>query len=56
MTCIRAWMSLKFGQIRQQTTELAVLKRFELAYNEDIHNILDELIFNFSQIGSGLWS
>ena len=28
------------------------LIRFELASNEDIHNILDEFIFNFSQIGS----
>ena len=28
---------------------------FELACNEDIHNILDEVIFNFSQIGSRLF-
>ena len=27
MTCIRAWMSSKFGQIRLQTTELAALER-----------------------------
>ena len=27
MTYIRAWMSLKFGQIRPQTTELAALER-----------------------------
>ena len=27
MTYIRAWMSLKFGQIRPRTTELAALKR-----------------------------
>ena len=27
---------------------------FELACNEDIHNILDEFIFNFSQTGSRL--
>ena len=29
---------------------------FEFACNEDIHNILDEFIFHFSQIGSRLWS
>ena len=29
MTYIRAWMSLKFGQIRPRTTELAALKRLK---------------------------
>ena len=29
MTYIRAWMSLKFGQIRPWTTELAALKRLK---------------------------
>ena len=29
MTYIRAWMSLKFGQIRPQTTELAALKHLK---------------------------
>ena len=29
MTYIRAWMSLKFGQSRPRTTELAVLKRLK---------------------------
>ena len=29
MTYIRAWMSLKFGQIRPLTTELAALKRLK---------------------------
>ena len=29
MTYIRAWMSLKYGQIRPRTTELAVLKRLK---------------------------
>ena len=29
MTYIRAWMSLKFDQIRPQTTELAALKRLK---------------------------
>ena len=29
MTYIRAWMSLKFGQIRPGTTELAALKRLK---------------------------
>ena len=36
MTYIRAWMSLKFGQIRPQTTELAALK------------LLKNLCFHFS--------
>ena len=27
MTCMRAWMSSKFGQIRPRTTELAALER-----------------------------
>ena len=29
MTCIRAWMSSKFGRIRPRTTELAALERME---------------------------
>ena len=29
MKNIRAWMSLKFGQIRQRTTELAALERLK---------------------------
>ena len=29
MTYIRAWMNLKFGQIRLRTTELAALKRLK---------------------------
>ena len=29
MTYIRAWMSLKFGQIRPRTTELAALKHLK---------------------------
>ena len=29
MTYIRAWISLKFGQIRPRTTELAALKRLK---------------------------
>ena len=36
MTYIRAWMSLKFGRIRSQTTELAALERLKknpLTYN-----------------------
>ena len=29
MTCMRAWMSSKFGKIRLRTTELAALERME---------------------------
>ena len=29
MKCIRAWMSLKFGQIRPHTRELVALKRLK---------------------------
>ena len=29
MTCIRAWMSSKFGRIRPRTTELAALERMK---------------------------
>ena len=29
MTCMRAWMSSKFGRIRPQTTELAALERMK---------------------------
>ena len=29
MTCLRAWMSSKFGRIRPQTTELAALERMK---------------------------
>ena len=29
MTCMRAWMSSKFGQIRPRTTELAALERMK---------------------------
>ena len=29
ITCIRAWMSLKLGQIRRRTTEPAALKRLK---------------------------
>ena len=29
MTCMRAWMSSKFGQIRPWTTELAALERMK---------------------------
>ena len=29
MTCMRAWMNSKFGQIRPQTTELAALERMK---------------------------
>ena len=32
MTYIRAWMSLKFGQIQPRTTELAALKRLKLMF------------------------
>ena len=32
MTYIRAWMSLKFGQIRPRTTEIAALKRLKNGY------------------------
>ena len=32
MTYIRAWMSLKFGQIPPRTTELAALKRLKLMF------------------------
>ena len=28
-TCIKAWMSLNFGQIRPMTTELAALERLK---------------------------
>ena len=47
MTCMRAWMSSKFGRIRPQTTELAALELmkkifFIFAGNEDIHKSLDE--------------
>ena len=30
MTYIRAWMSSKFGQIRSETTELAVLEHLKI--------------------------
>ena len=36
MTCMRAWMSSKFGRIRPRTTELAALERMKkipLTYN-----------------------
>ena len=29
MTCMRAWMSSKFGRIRPPTTELAALERMK---------------------------
>ena len=29
MTCMRAWMSSKFGRIRPRTTELAALERMK---------------------------
>ena len=29
MTCMRAWMNLKFGWIRPWTTELAALERMK---------------------------
>ena len=29
MTCIRAWMRVKFGRIRPQTLELAALERMK---------------------------
>ena len=29
MTCMRAWMSLKFDRIRPRTTELAALERMK---------------------------
>ena len=29
MTCMRAWMSLKFGRVRPRTTELAALERMK---------------------------
>ena len=54
--CIKALISLNFGQIPPLTTELAALERqclhffsvaidpnlLKLSGNEDIHNILDE--------------
>ena len=30
MTCMRAWMSLKFGRILLRTTELAALERMKI--------------------------
>ena len=32
MTCMRAWMSSKFGQIRLWTTELAALERMKKSH------------------------
>ena len=29
MTCMRAWMSSKFGRIRPRTTELAAVERMK---------------------------
>ena len=32
MTCMRAWMSSKFGRIRPPTTELAALERMKKSH------------------------
>ena len=54
MTCIRGWRSSKFGQIRQQTAELAVLERLKkspLSYNGEkrcchfFSAVLDQIYF-----------
>ena len=43
MTCMKAWMSSKFGRIRPQTTELAALerkkKKLPYSYNEENDDI-----------------
>ena len=52
MTYIRAWMSLKFGQIRPRTTELAALKRLK---NCCFHFFL--ALYNHSQVSIvALWA
>ena len=33
MTCMRAWMSSKFGRIRPRTTELAALERMKKSHS-----------------------
>ena len=51
MTYIRAWMSLKFGQIRPRTTELAALKRPKI----DVSIFL--ALYNRSQVSIvALWA
>ena len=52
MTYIRAWMSLKFSQIRPRTTELAALKRLKNLY---FHFFL--ALYNGSQVSIvALWA
>ena len=49
MTCIRAWMSSKFGQIRPWTTELPALERLKIdvaPFSVVFHPILSILIGN----------
>ena len=41
MTCMRAWMSSKFGRMRPRTTELAALERIKntIDYNGE-HDVI----------------
>ena len=55
---VRAWMSLKFGQIRPRTTELAVLERLKtdlvaiyLIHFRFVGIARTCIISNFNQIG-----
>ena len=48
MTCMRAWMSSKFGRIGPQTTELAALERMKKipkTYNGENDVITFSLLF-----------
>ena len=57
MTCMRAWMSSKFGRIRPRTTELAALERMkkipytyngEKRCNHIFSGIFDWILFIFA--------
>ena len=52
MTCMRAWMSSKFGGIRLRTTELAALECMKKVRGKRCHHIFsaifDWILFIFS--------
>ena len=52
MTCMRAWMSSKFGRIRPRTTELAALERMKKSHILISHHIFsaifDWILFIFA--------
>ena len=52
MTCMRAWMSSKFGQIRPRTTELAALELIKKSHRLIMGKTMSSHFLPYFQFGS----